>query len=96
MAGGPRGVRTVAKRAEIAGVIVRTERQLGHFLADLVILTPGFACLPRNWSRRRSRAKRIGKLIYGLSKENCRAAASTRLRQTGEPSVSHHRICRNI
>jgi len=36
--GKPRGVGTVANRAEIAGVISRTEQQLDQFRADLVLL----------------------------------------------------------
>jgi len=68
----------VSKRAEIAGLITRTERQLGQFRADLVHLEPHCACLLRDWSRRRSRRRESGKPIFGSSMENCRGACSTR------------------
>jgi hypothetical protein len=67
----------VNKRAEIAGMIARTEQQLGQFRADLVHLDATLRLFAPD-SPRRFQPRKFGKPISGSSKENCRAACSTR------------------
>jgi hypothetical protein len=52
-------------------------------LADLVHLDARLRLFAQELEPKTIPAKRIGKLIYGLSKENCRAAASTRCGRPG-------------
>ena len=77
----------VSKRAEIAGLIARTERQLGQFRADLVHLDATLRLFAPDWSRRRFRRRESGKPIFGSSMENCRGACSTRFVGRGRRST---------
>ena len=77
----------VNKRAEIAGMITRTEQQLGQFRADLVHLDATIRLFARKWSRRRSRQRGSANLISGSNKESCRAACSMRFAGLGNRSA---------
>ena len=68
----------VNKRAEIAGMIARTEQQLGQFRADLVHLDAALRLFAPGLEPRRFRPRKFGKPISGSRKENCRGACSTR------------------
>ena len=77
----------VSKRAEIAGLIARTERQLGQFRADLVHLDATLRLFAPGLEPKTIPAKRIGKPIFGSSMENCRGACSTRFVGRGRRST---------
>ena len=55
----------VSKRAEIAGLIARTEQQLGQFRADLVHLDATLRLFAPGLELKTIPAKRIGKPIFG-------------------------------
>ena len=75
----------VNERAEIAGMIARTEQQLGQFRTELVHLDATLRLFAPDLEPKTIPAKKkFGKPISGSSKENCRGACSTRFARAGE------------
>ena len=65
------------KRAEIAGMIARTQQQLGQFRADLVHLDAAIRLFAPPMEPKLIPAEKIANLIFGSSKESCRGACWT-------------------
>jgi hypothetical protein len=65
----------VSKRAEIAGMIARTEQQLCQFRADLVHLDATTRLFAPELEPKAIPPRGSGKPVFGL--ESCRAACST-------------------
>ena len=68
----------VNKRAEIAGMIARTEQQLGQFRADLVHLDAALRLFAPGLEPKTIPAKKIRQADLWFAQENCRGACSTR------------------
>ena len=73
----------VSKRAEIAGLIARTEQQLVQFRADLVHLDATLRLFAPELEPKTIRRSKSGKPIFGSNMENCRGACSTRFAGRG-------------
>ena len=77
----------VNKRAEIAGMIARTEQQLGQFRADLVHLDATIRLFAPEMGPKTIRRRGSANLISGSNKERCRAVCSMRFAGLGNRSA---------
>jgi hypothetical protein len=75
----------VAKRAEIAGMIVRTEQQLGQFRADLVHLDAALRLFAPGLEPKTIPAKRIRKADLWFEQGELSRRVLDALRRAGEP-----------
>ncbi len=75
----------VNKRAEIAGMITRTEQQLGQFCADLVHLHAGICLFAPEMEPKTIPAKRIGQFDLLFEQGELSRRVLDVLRRGGEP-----------